>query len=86
MSKKQMPSDDVPQQLLTRCIELLRSWELPELAIGGAWASAIDCMLGRSGLGPVAMEQALFDLAVEHLRAIGLWDVGRIGQDDVKRR
>eukprot|EP01043_Picozoa_sp_COSAG02_P047004 COSAG02_NODE_4461_length_5336_cov_3.180829_1_plen_238_part_10 len=35
MSQKQMPSDDVPQQLLALSIELLRSRELPELAIGG---------------------------------------------------
>jgi hypothetical protein len=71
VSKKQMPSDDVPQQLLTRCIELLRSRELPELAIGGAWACVKSCMVGRSGLGHVAMELGPFDLAVEHLRAIG---------------
>ena len=71
VSKKQMPSDDVPQQLLALSIELLRSRELPELAIGGAWRCARDCMDGRPGLAPVAMELGLFDLAVADLRALG---------------
>eukprot|EP01043_Picozoa_sp_COSAG02_P041987 COSAG02_NODE_3530_length_6609_cov_13.933794_6_plen_300_part_01 len=71
LSKKQMPSDDVPQQLLALSMELLRSRELPELAIGGAWRCAKDCVDGRPGLAPVAMELGLFDLAVEGLRAIG---------------
>eukprot|EP01043_Picozoa_sp_COSAG02_P065444 COSAG02_NODE_9879_length_2084_cov_183.290176_4_plen_83_part_01 len=71
LSKKQMPSDDVPQQLLALSIELLRSRELPELAIGGAWRCARDCMDGRPGLAPVAMELGLFDLAVADLRALG---------------
>eukprot|EP01043_Picozoa_sp_COSAG02_P061808 COSAG02_NODE_8380_length_2591_cov_15.477323_3_plen_432_part_00 len=71
VSKKLMPSDDVPQQLLTLSIELLRSRELPELAIGGAWRGAKECMDARPGLAPVAMKLGLFDLAVEHLRAIG---------------
>eukprot|EP01043_Picozoa_sp_COSAG02_P032668 COSAG02_NODE_2193_length_9555_cov_102.183481_7_plen_419_part_00 len=71
LSKKQMPSDDVPQQLLTLSVELLRSRELPELAIGGAWRCAHDSMDSRPGLAPVAMELGLFDLAVEDLRAIG---------------
>ena len=36
VSQKNMPSDDVPRQMLTLLVELLRSGELPELAIGGA--------------------------------------------------
>eukprot|EP01043_Picozoa_sp_COSAG02_P061910 COSAG02_NODE_8418_length_2578_cov_186.219847_1_plen_273_part_10 len=71
VSKKQMPSDDVPQQLLALSIELLRSRELPELAIGGAWQCAQECIDGRPGLAPVAMELGLFDLAVADLRALG---------------
>ena len=70
-SKQQMPSDDVPQQQLALCIELLRSRELPELAIGGAWKCVKECMDGRPGLAPVAMELGLFDLAVADLRALG---------------
>eukprot|EP01047_Picozoa_sp_COSAG01_P085103 COSAG01_NODE_18550_length_1067_cov_0.817526_2_plen_216_part_01 len=71
LSKKQMPSDDVPQQLLALSIELLRSRELPELAIGGAWWCARDCMDSRPGLAPVAMELGVFDVAVADLRVLG---------------
>ena len=71
VSKKRMPSDDAPGQMLTLLAELLRSGELPELAIGGAWHAAYGCVLGRPGLGPLAIELGLFELAVEHLRAIG---------------
>eukprot|EP01043_Picozoa_sp_COSAG02_P012295 COSAG02_NODE_472_length_21636_cov_767.911366_19_plen_284_part_01 len=71
LSKKQMPSDDVPQQLLALSIELLRSRELPELVIGGAWRCVKDCIDGRPGLAPVAMELGVFDVAVAGLRAVG---------------
>ena len=36
-SQNKMPGDDVPRQMLTLLVDLLRSGELPELAIGGAW-------------------------------------------------
>ena len=36
ISQQKTPSDDVPRQMLTLLIELLRSGELTELAIGGA--------------------------------------------------
>ena len=68
---KKLPSDDVPRQLLPLLIELLRSAELPELAIGGAWFAIYCCLFGRPSLGPMAMELGLFDLGVEHLRGIG---------------
>ncbi len=70
-SKKQMPSKDVAQQLLTLVAELLRSRELPELAIGGAWRCALQCFEGRPELAPVALELGLIDLGMEHLRTIG---------------
>ena len=66
-----MPSGDVPQQLLALQVELLRSQELPELAIAGAWLSLKDCLDGRPELGPVALDLGVFELAAEHLRAIG---------------
>ena len=69
-SKQQMPSDDVPRQLLTLVVELLRSRELPELAIAGAWRSVRECLEGRPGLAAAEME-LLFELGMEHLRAIG---------------
>ena len=70
-SKTQMPSDDVPLQMLTLLIELLRSGELPELAIDGAWFGVNQCLAMRPGLGPAAMELGVIELAAEHLRAIG---------------
>lgn len=70
-SKKQIPSDDVPQQLLALQVELLRSHELPELAIGGAWWIVKNCVDGRSKLGAMALDLGVFVLAAEHLRAIG---------------
>ncbi len=70
LSKQQMASDDVPQQMLLLLGELLRSKELPELAIGGAWCASRWCLTGRP-LGSVAMSIGLVDLAVEHLQEIG---------------
>ena len=71
LSQKKMPSDDVPQQMVTLLVELLRSGELPELAIDGAFFGIYVCLTGRLALGLVAMELELMDLAAEHLRAIG---------------
>ena len=71
MSKKLMSSDDVPRQMLKLQVELLRSDELPELAIGGAGMAAWSCLTGRPGLAPLAMELGLIELAAEHVRAIG---------------
>lgn len=70
-SKKQMPSDDVPKQLLVLLAELIRSEELPELAIGGAWFRISQLFVGHPGLGPKAVDIGLFDLVAEHLRALG---------------
>jgi hypothetical protein len=68
---KKLPSDDVSRQMLPLLVELLRSAELPELAIGAAWWAIFCCLTGRPSLGPMAMELGLFDLGVEHLRGIG---------------
>eukprot|EP01043_Picozoa_sp_COSAG02_P003993 COSAG02_NODE_101_length_36804_cov_125.342951_6_plen_441_part_00 len=67
-----MPTDGVPQQMLTLLIELLRSHELPALAMGGAWQAASCCAAGRPALGRVALELGLFDLCAEHLRALSI--------------
>eukprot|EP01050_Picozoa_sp_SAG11_P026061 SAG11_NODE_6102_length_1388_cov_1.191621_2_plen_318_part_00 len=71
ISQQKTPSDDVPRQMLTLLIELLRSGELPELAIGGAWRSIGACLTGRPSLGPAATKFGLIDLAAEHCRVIG---------------
>lgn len=71
MSFNALRSDELPQQLMTLLLELLRSRGLPEMAIAGAWVEIAHCLQGRPRLGPVAMELSLFGLAAEHLRAIG---------------
>ena len=71
LSQKKMPDDDVPRQMVTLLVELLQSGELPELAIGGAWSGVHNCLMGRPGLGPMAMELGVIELAAKHLRAIG---------------
>ena len=70
-SKKLLPSDDVPRQMLVLLVELLRSMELPELAIGGAWMACFWLVAARPGLCGTTMELGVVELAVEHLRAIG---------------
>jgi hypothetical protein len=71
MSQKRMPSDDVPRQMLTLSLELLRSNELPDLAIGGAWTCVHHCLIGRPSLGPTALELGICELAAAHLAAMG---------------
>eukprot|EP01046_Picozoa_sp_COSAG06_P011414 COSAG06_NODE_651_length_13384_cov_2.712382_4_plen_430_part_00 len=66
-----MPSDDVSQELVALLVQLLRSQELPELAIAGAWRQIERGLTGRPGLAPMTMELGLHELGVEHLRAIG---------------
>jgi hypothetical protein len=58
-------------KMMTLLIELLKSNELPELAIGGAWAAIHNCLTGRPSLGPAAVECGVFELAVAQLNAIG---------------
>ena len=67
-----MPSDDVPRRMLVLLLELLKSDELPELAVGGAWTGINDIMnRGSAALGPVALEADICGLAVAHLQAVG---------------
>jgi hypothetical protein len=56
VSKTLMPSDDVPQELLTLLAQLLRSQELPELAIAGAWRKFEGILSAWPGLAPTALE------------------------------
>ena len=71
ISKKKMPEDDTPMKMMTLLLDLIKSNELPELAIGGAWATIHCCLTGRPSLGPIALECGLFEVAVAHLHAIG---------------
>eukprot|EP01046_Picozoa_sp_COSAG06_P009431 COSAG06_NODE_493_length_15060_cov_50.594546_14_plen_563_part_00 len=70
-SKKKLPKDDVPTKMVTLLLELLRSNELPELAIGGAVTGVFYCLTGRPSIGPVALKHGVVELVVEHLKAIG---------------
>eukprot|EP01052_Picozoa_sp_SAG31_P001966 SAG31_NODE_66_length_28567_cov_30.222698_7_plen_413_part_00 len=71
VSQQKTPSDDVPRQMLTLLVELLRSGELPELAIGGAWRGLESCLTGRPGLGPTAMNLGLIQLVADQCRHVG---------------
>ena len=52
-----MPSDDIPLKMLVLLLELLKSGELPELAVGGAWCCVLELLnRGSVVLGPVALE------------------------------
>ena len=58
-----MPSDDIPLRMLVLLLELLKSGELPELAVGGAWFGVSTLMLrGSAALGTVALEAACADV------------------------
>ena len=52
-------------------VELLRSRELLDLAITGAWFQIEYCLFGRLELGHLAMELGLFELGMEYLRELG---------------
>ena len=67
-----MPSDDIPLKMLVLLLELLKSGELPELAVGGAWCCVLELLnRGSVVLGPVALELDICGLAVAHLRTMG---------------
>lgn len=71
VSNKQMPSSEVPRQLLILLVELLRSQHLPDLVINGAWARIPNCILGRPELAHFGIDLGLCELAVEQLRTLG---------------
>ena len=71
VSKKKTPEDAVPMKMMTLLLELLKSNELPELAIGGAWAAVHCCLTGRPSVASAAVECGMVELAVAHLHAIG---------------
>jgi hypothetical protein len=66
-----MPTDDIPRKLLRLLLELIASGELPQLAVGGAWANVHILLAPRPALGPVALEADICGLAVAGLRAVG---------------
>ena len=72
LRRKRTAADDTPLRVLSLTLELLQSGDLPELAVGGAWAVAVDLFnRGSSPLGHIALEMDISGLATAHLRAIG---------------
>ena len=67
-----MPGDDIPAQLARLSVELLRSDNIPELMIAGAWKGISHVYTtGRSDLGALGLELDFCGLAGAHLRAMG---------------
>ena len=67
-----MPGDDIPAQLARLSVGLLRSDNIPELMIAGAWKGISHVYTtGRSDLGALGLELDFCGLAVAHLRAMG---------------
>ena len=66
-----MPTDDFPRKLLRLLLELIASGELPELAVGGAWAIINGLLPYRPALKEVALEADMCGLVVAGLRTIG---------------
>jgi len=73
VSQKKTPEDDVALKMMRLLIELLKSNELPELAIGGAWWAIHNCLFGgrSSSLSPAALECGVFELAVAQMKEAG---------------
>jgi hypothetical protein len=71
LSKTKIPEDDLPMKMMKLLLELLKSNELPELAIGGAWFAVHNCLTGRPSLGPAALECGVFVMVVAQLHGIG---------------
>ena len=58
--------------MLVLLLELLQSGDLPELAVGGAWATIVGLFeRGSAPLVHVALEADICGLAMAHLRGIG---------------
>ena len=67
-----MPTGDIPGKLLRLLLELIASGELPELAVGGAWAvMSAQAQSGRPALKEVALEADVCGLAAAGLRTVG---------------
>lgn len=68
MSKKLTPLDTLPQQMLVLLVEQLRSKDLPDLAVSGAWCALRNCLAGRSGVVSTAIEIGMVELAARHFQ------------------
>ena len=68
-----MPSDEIPRRMLALLLELMKSGELPDLVVVGAWCCICDvaCMRGSITLARDALESDICGLALDHLRVVG---------------
>jgi hypothetical protein len=68
-----MPSDEIPRRMLALLLELMKSGELPDLVVVGAWCCICDvaCMRGSITLARDALESDICGLALDHLHAVG---------------
>lgn len=71
VSAKRCPADEKPIKMLTLTVELLRSGELPDIAIGGAYILANMCLQGRPAVAAVALELGIMELASAQLSRVG---------------
>lgn len=72
LHRKKTPTEDLLCQLIVLLLELLKSHNLPELAVGGAWV-CLDHIMNRcsAALGLVALEAGICEVAVDTLRTVG---------------
>ena len=71
VSAKRCPVDDKPIRMLSLLVDLLRSGELPDVAIGGAFFAANFCIQARPAVAAVALELGVIELASAQLSRIG---------------
>eukprot|EP01043_Picozoa_sp_COSAG02_P051663 COSAG02_NODE_5468_length_4297_cov_3.717008_2_plen_388_part_00 len=71
VSVQRCPDDDKPTTMLTLLVELLRSGELPDLAIGGALLAVQFCISGRPTVARASVELGVFELVAAQLLRSG---------------
>ena len=67
VSAQHCPDDDKPIRMLTLLVDLLRSGELPDLAIGGAGYAMNSCAQGRPDVARAAVELGVIELVSAEL-------------------
>lgn len=67
VSKTLQPNDDVPLAVASALLDLLRSRELPELAVGGAWECVKVCLSGRPANSKHMLRAGIFDVVMSFL-------------------
>ena len=70
-SVQRCPDDDKAIKMLTLLVELLRSGEVPDLAIGGVLYAAGGCIMGRPASARAALELGAMELVSAQLSRCG---------------